>query len=61
MEGSELDRWAIGLSRFDGYMNKATYPAPHCTGAMGIDATVPKDGPFPEMVTIPGLENVPDF
>ncbi len=30
-------------------------------GAMGIDATMPKDRPFPDMVTVPGVEDIPDF
>ncbi|MBI2319506.1 MAG: UbiD family decarboxylase [Betaproteobacteria bacterium] len=31
------------------------------TAVMGIDATVPIDRPFPEMVEIPGMDKVPDF
>ncbi|OGP27496.1 MAG: hypothetical protein A2038_01415 [Deltaproteobacteria bacterium GWA2_57_13] len=58
---SQPDRDALILSQINGAPLDPSARAPHCTGAMGIDATVPKDGPFPEMVTIPGLENVPDF
>jgi UbiD family decarboxylase len=28
---------------------------------MGIDATRPYGRPFPEVVSVPGVENVPDF
>jgi len=58
---SQPDRDALILSQINGAPLDPSARAPHCTGAMGIDATVPKDRPFPEMVTIPGLENVPDF
>jgi UbiD family decarboxylase len=31
------------------------------TAVMGIDATLPIDRPFPDMVEIPGMDQVPDF
>ena len=58
---SQPARDALILSQINGAPLDPSARAPHCTEAMGIDATVPKDRPFPEMVTIPGLENVPDF
>ena len=58
---SQPARDALILSQINGAPLDPSARAPHCTEAMGIDATLPKDGPFPEMVTIPGLENVPDF
>ncbi|MBI4527567.1 MAG: UbiD family decarboxylase [Deltaproteobacteria bacterium] len=49
------------LTEINGAPLDPSAPEPLCTGGMGIDATLPKNRPFPEMVTIPGLENVPDF
>lgn len=58
---SQPDQDALVLSQINGAPLDPSAKEPLCTGAMGIDATLPKDKPFPETVTIPGLEEVPDF
>lgn len=58
---SQPDQDALVLPQINGAPLDPSAIEPLCTGAMGIDATLPKDKPFPDMVTIPGVEDVPDF
>ena len=58
---TQPDEDVIILPRILGAPLDPSSRIPRTTAAMGIDATLPLDEPFPEIVDIPGIEKVPDF
>ena len=58
---SQPDQDVIILPRLLGGPLDPSASSHRTTSIMGIDATVPIDRPFPDMVDIPGADKVPDF
>ncbi|MBI2828539.1 MAG: UbiD family decarboxylase [Acidobacteria bacterium] len=58
---SQPDEDVIMLPRLLGAPLDPSAKSRRTMSAMGIDATIPLDRPFPDMVEIPGIDKVPDF